>query len=379
MTLFADRPAVPPFSTQLGATHSNMSIASLAQTLTLAQSGSHMRRTPAPNVMIARDPAMSTPSPLEGKLVTVFGGSGFIGNYLAQSLLERGARLRIASRNPERSFSLKPLANLGQLQFACCDITNEDSLKASLHGADYVVNLVGAFAGDLGELMGEAPGRMASIAKANGVKSFVHVSALNPDAGSSAAYARGKAAGEQSVRAAFPEATILRPSVVFGKDDNFLNMFGGMIEMLPALPVFGPDAKLQLVFVDDVAEAIATALEDPAAHGGHIYELGGPEALTMMEINQRIAEAQGRERRFIAMPDGLSSLFASLPGTPMSRDQWTLLKPGSVVSGEHRGFEELGITPRALGLFLDKWMTRYRKFGRFGLSNERAKARQNAS
>ncbi len=318
---------------------------------------------------------MTTSSPLADKLVTVFGGGGYIGNYVAQCLLERGARLRIASRNPEKAYVLKPLANLGQLQFARCDITKEDSLAAALNGADYVVNLVGAFAGDLELLMGEAPGNMARIAKANGAKGFVHVSAIGPDSNSSAAYARGKALGEAKVLDAFPEATILRPSIVFGKDDNFLNMFGQMIEMMPVLPVFGPEAKLQLVYVDDVAEAVAVALESPSEHGGHIYELGGPEQLSMMEINERIAEAQGRQRRFLAMPDGASALFAAMPLTPMSRDQWTLLKPGSTVSGEHRTFAELGMDPRPLGLFLDKWMQRFRKFGRFGQSNDRAKAR----
>ncbi|MFL0355480.1 complex I NDUFA9 subunit family protein [Erythrobacter sp. GH1-10] len=321
---------------------------------------------------------MTKTSPLADKLVTVFGGSGYIGNYVAQSLLERGARLRIASRHPEKAHSLQPLANLGQLQFARCDITKEDSVKAALHGADYVVNLVGAFSGDLDTLMGEAPGTIARLASEAGVTAVVHVSAIGADESSPTAYASGKAKGEANVLAAYPAATIMRPSIVFGKDDNFLNMFGQMIEMLPALPVFGPDAKMQLVFADDVAEAIAVALEDPAAHGGHIYELGGPEVLTMMEINQRIAEAQGRKRRFIAMPDGVSGLFASLPGTPMSRDQWTLLKAGSVVSGEHRTFADLGITPRPLGLFLDKWMTRYRRFGRFGRSDERANARNKA-
>ncbi|MEM9086188.1 MAG: complex I NDUFA9 subunit family protein [Pseudomonadota bacterium] len=319
---------------------------------------------------------MTTPSPLADRLVTLFGGSGYIGNYVAQSLLRRGARLRIASRNPERSHSLKPLANLGQLQFARCDILKDESLAAALQGADYVVNLVGAFSGDLEKLMGEAPGQMAQIAKANGARGFAHVSAIGPDANSSAAYARGKALGEEKVLAAFREATILRPSIVFGKDDNFLNMFGQMIEMAPALPVFGPDAKLQLVHADDVAEAVALALENPAEHGGHIYELGGPEQLSMMEISERIAAAQGRKRRFIAMPDGLSALFAALPLTPMSRDQWTLLKPGSTVSGEHRTFAELGIEPKPLGLFLDKWMTRFRRFGRFGLSTQRNKERE---
>jgi len=318
---------------------------------------------------------MPTSSPLSGQLVTIFGGSGYIGNYVAQSLLERGARLRLASRNPQKGFALKPLANLGQLQFMPCDITREAQVEAALDGATHVVNLVGAFDGDLGALMGEAPGMIGRIAAAKGVKAMVHMSAIGADASSSAAYARSKALGEQRVLAAFPTATVLRPSIVFGKDDNFLNLFGGMIELLPALPVFGPQVKLQLVFADDVAEAVRVALEHPESHGGQIYELGGPEQLTMMEIHQRIAAAQGRKRRFIAMPDGLSATFAALPGTPMSRDQWTLLKAGNVVSGEHRSFAELGIEPRPLGLFLDKWMLRYRKHGRFGAANERAKAR----
>ncbi len=321
---------------------------------------------------------MPTSSPLSGQLVTIFGGSGYIGNYVAQALLQRGARIRLASRAPHKAQALKPLANLGQLQFLPCDITREEHVAAALDGADYVVNLVGAFAGDLGTLMGEAPGVIARLAQTKGVQAMVHISAIGADANSPTAYAKAKALGEERVLAGFPKATILRPSIVFGPDDNFLNLFGGMIEMLPVLPVFGPEAKLQLVFADDVAEAVAVALEHPEQHGGHTYELGGPEQLSMMEIHERIAAAQGRSRRFIAVPDGLSAAFAAMPGTPMSRDQWTLLKPGSTVAPGARGFAELGIEPRPLGLFLDKWMTRYRKHGRFGLSNDRAKARKNA-
>jgi NADH dehydrogenase len=319
---------------------------------------------------------MPTSSPLSGQLVTIFGGTGYIGNYVAQSLLARGARIRLASRAPGKAQDLKPLANLGQLQLMPCDITREEHVAAALDGASYVVNLVGAFTGDLEKLMGEAPGTIARLAAAGGVKAFVQISAIGADAGSPTAYARGKALGEQRVMAAFPTATVLRPSIVFGKDDNFLNLFGGMIEMLPVLPVFGPEAKLQLVYADDVGEAIAVALEHPELHGGHTYELGGPEQLSMMEIHERIAEAQGRKRTFLAVPDGLSATFAALPGTPMSRDQWTLLKPGSTVAPGARGFAELGIEPKPLGLFLDKWMQRYRKHGRFGAANDRAKARK---
>lgn len=317
---------------------------------------------------------MSTPSsPLSGRLVTIFGGTGYIGHYVAQALLSRGARLRLASRSPGKAQGLKPLANLGQLQLMPCDITREDHVAAALEGASHVVNLVGAFSGDLAKLMGEAPGTIARLAAAGGITSLVHVSAIGADAASSTAYARGKAAGETAVRTGFPAATILRPSIVFGKDDNFINMFAGMIEIFPVLPVFGPEAKLQLVHADDVAEAVAVALEHPERHGGHLYELGGPEQLSMMEIHQRIAAAQGRKRTFLAMPDGVSAAFAAMPLTPMSRDQWTLLKPGSTVAPGARGFAELGIEPKALGLFLDKWMLRYRKHGRFGAANERAK------
>lgn len=312
-------------------------------------------------------------SPLAGKLVTIFGGTGYIGNYVAQSLLARGARLRLASRAPGKAQSLKPLANLGQLQLMPCDITRKEHVAAALEGAAHVVNLVGAFSGDLEKLMGEAPGAIAEAAAERGIASLVHVSAIGADAASPTAYARGKALGESRVLAAFPKATILRPSIVFGKDDQFINMFAGMIEWLPVLPVFGPEAKLQLVYADDVAEAVAVALEHPEKHGGKTFELGGPEQLSMMEIHERIAAAQGRKRTFLAMPDGLSAAFAAMPLTPMSRDQWTLLKPGSTVAPGALGLADLGIEAKPLGLFLDKWMLRYRKHGRFGAANARAK------
>jgi NADH dehydrogenase len=310
---------------------------------------------------------MAKSGALNGKLVVLMGGSGFIGNYVAQALLERGARVRIASRNPEKAFKLKPLANLGQMQFARCDANDRQSVERCIAGADGVINLVGAFDGNLRRLMGEAPGWMAEAAAAQGAQAFVHVSAIaaEPDEDTEIEYAAAKKLGEERVLAAFPKATILRPSILFGKDDNFLNMFAGLISALPVLPVFGPDAKLQLVYVDDVAEATVRALENPGAYGGKIYELGGPEQLTMMEINEAIAAAQNRKRTFLPMPDALSATFAALPGTPMGSDQWKLLKQGNVVSGEHPGFEKLGIVPRPLSLFLDKWMVRYRKHGRF--------------
>lgn len=302
---------------------------------------------------------------LQGKLVTIFGGSGFIGTHVAQALLERGARLRIASRHPEDARRLRPLANLGQIQFARCDAMRSDSVRACAAGSDAVVNLVGAFDGNLRVLMGEAAGEMARAAKETAASAFVQVSAIGADEESDANYAWAKALGERKVREAFPKATIIRPSLVFGEEDEFINMFAGLIKLMPVLPVFGPDAKLQPVHVDDIAEAIAMAVEDPAAHGGKTYELGGPETVTMMDINERIAAAQQRDRTFVPMPDFASVTFAALPLTPMGRDQWTLLKQGNYPSGEHPGFEKFGIEPKPLGLFLDRWMERYRKHGRF--------------
>jgi uncharacterized protein YbjT (DUF2867 family) len=306
---------------------------------------------------------------LRGKLVTVIGGTGFFGKHLAQELLSRGARLRLASRHPERAYNLKPLANLGQVQFARCDVTRPQSVAAAVAGADAVVNLVGAVAGDLDAVQGRGAGKIAAASAAAGAGAFVHISAIGANAESEIDYARTKAEGEAAVLAAFPTATILRPSILFGADDNFINMFARLIAMLPALPVFVPDARLQPLYVDDAAEAAVAALADPAAHGGKIYEIAGPEVLTMADLNRRIAASQNRQRMLIELPDFAGQAIARmdfLPGAPITRDQYALLKAGNVASGELPGLKELGVSPRPLGLFLDRWLVRYRKHGRFG-------------
>ncbi|GLK46167.1 MULTISPECIES: complex I NDUFA9 subunit family protein [Novosphingobium] len=310
-----------------------------------------------------------TTDTLSGKIVTILGGSGFVGRHLAQELLARGARLRIASRHPKKAFAIKPLGNLGQVQFAGVDVTKAETLAPVLAGSDAVINLIGAFAGNLDALQGKGAGEIAAAAKAAGATAFVHVSAIGADAGSAVAYARTKAEGETAVLAAFPSATIVRPSLMFGSDDNFVNMFGELISRLPALPVFAPQARLQPVFVDDVAVAIANALGNVAAQG-KTFELAGPEVITMLDLNQRIAKAQGRSRTFVELPDAVSGLIAAttgwLPGAPISSDQLKLLQAGSVASDSAAGLAELGVTPRPLGLFLDRWMVRFRKHGRFG-------------
>ena len=317
---------------------------------------------------------MSRAEPLKDKLITLFGGSGFLGQYLAQELLSRGARLRIASRNPERSHKLKPLANLGQIQFFRCDINKPSQIHAAVTGSDAVVNLVGSFGGDLMRLMGNSAGEVAKAAKNVGASALVHISAIGASENSNSTYARANALGEKLVLEEFPKATILRPSALFGEDDNFVNLFAGLVQMSPILPVFGPESPLQPAFVDDLAEAIANALSNPAKHGGKIYELGGPEVLTMMEFNKRIAKAQGRSRTFLPVPDPFSAAFAAMPLTPINRDQWVMLKEGNKASGDFPGFDKLGVTPRPLGLYLDKWMDRYRKHGRFGVNGGDAAA-----
>jgi NADH dehydrogenase len=307
---------------------------------------------------------MPSTQTLSRKLVVLFGGDGFIGAHVAQELLARGARLRVVSRHAERVYRLKPLANLGQVQFVRADITRTDPALL-VAGADAVVNLVGAFTGDLDALHVRAPAAIAAAARAAGASAFVQVSANGANADSPVDYARTKAEGEAAVLAAFPAATILRPSVVFGPDDNFINLFAGLIAAAPVMPVFCPEAKLQPVFVDDVAQAVANAAADPQAFGGKTFELVGPEVVTMRELNQRIADAQCRKRLFAELPDFVSGIIAALPGTPISRDQITLLKAGNVGSGRP-GLKALGIAARPLGLFLDRWLVRYRKHGRFG-------------
>lgn len=308
---------------------------------------------------------MTRRDPLYGKLVTVFGGCGFLGNHVAQALLSRGARVRIASRHPETVYRLKPLAQLGQIQAARCDATDPRNVAAAIAGADAAVNLVGTFSGDVMRTICGSARTIAEAAAEAGCAALVHVSAIGADADSTVQYARAKGESETAVLTAFPHATILRPSVLFGEDDRFVQMFAGLIARLPVLPVFAPQAKLQPLFVDDAAEAVAAALGDPAAHGGKIYEIAGAESISMLDLNRRIAASQNRKRSFIAMPDGASALFAALPGTPMNSDQWNLLKGGNTASGTLPGLTALGITPRPLGLFLDRWMVRYREHGRF--------------
>ena len=302
---------------------------------------------------------------MQGKLVTVFGGGGFVGRYVVQALLAAGARVRVAQRDITTANSLKPLGNLGQLQLIVADVGKPASLARAVAGADAVVNLVGSFA-NMDAVQNVGAGNIAKAAAEAGVGALVHISAIGADANSDADYGRSKAAGEAAVRAAFPAATILRPSIVFGREDAFVNRFAGLIRMLPVVPVIGAATKFQPVFVGDVAKAVVAAL---VRGGGETMELGGPDVLSMLELNRWIAKGIGRDPVFVEVPDVAAGLLARttgwLPGAPITADQFKMLGSDNVVTGTD-GLATLGISPTPLDAVAEGWLNIYRKHGRFG-------------
>lgn len=306
---------------------------------------------------------------VNNKLVTLIGGGGFIGRYVAQALLKAGARVRIAQRDPRQAFFLKPLGALGQTQFVAVDVTRPDTVARAVEHADGVVNLVGSFAGDLQRIHVEGARAVAEAAARLGVGALVHVSAIGADADSASNYARTKGEAEATVREAFANATILRPSTVFGREDQFINRFAGMVSRLPVVPVLRSGARFQPVFAGDVANAVVAALGDPARFGGQLFELGGPEVLTMLEIQQRIATHVGRSPTFLPLPDAAGAILSKLPGGPLTGDQWLLLQRDSVVSAGSDGLTALGVARTPFDAVAPGWLVRYRKAGRFSLLN----------
>ena len=305
---------------------------------------------------------------MKDNLVTVFGGGGFLGRQVAQALMERGARVRIAQRDLAGALRVQPLGALGQKQFVAADIRKAQSVARAVADSDIVINLVGVLSGDLEGSHHDGAANVAKAAADAGVKALVHVSAIGADAESPSAYGRSKAAGEAAVRAAFPAATIIRPSIIFGPEDQFLNRFAELISRLPVVPVIGADTKFQPVYVADVAQAIVNAAADPGQHGGKTFELGGPRQLSMMELNSWIAKAIGRHRSLIAVPAPIASTIASLgwlPGAPITRDQYAMLQKDNIVSPGTPGLAELGVSPTPMEAIADTWLVRYRRHGRF--------------
>ncbi|MBM6577048.1 complex I NDUFA9 subunit family protein [Microvirga sp. SRT01] len=311
---------------------------------------------------------------MKNKLVTLIGGGGFVGRYAAQALLRAGARVRIAQRDPRQAWYLKPQGALGQTQFVAADINRPETVLRAVQGADAVVNLVGVLAGDFERAHVDGARTIADAAAKAGVETLVHVSAIGADPESASRYGRSKGNGEVAVREAFANATILRPSIVFGREDNFVNRFAGMIAVAPIVPVLRTGTKFQPVFAADVGEAIRAAVASPGSFAGHTLELGGPDVITMGKLIRWIADAIGRSPTILELPDMVGAAIARagfLPGAPITWDQWLMLGRDNVVSGED-GLAALGIDATPMAAVAPEWLVRFRKQGRFGRRMEQA-------
>jgi uncharacterized protein YbjT (DUF2867 family) len=310
-------------------------------------------------------------------LVTVFGGSGFVGRHVVRALAKRGWRVRAAVRRPDLAGHLQPMGGVGQIMPVQANLRYPDSVMAAVKGADAVVNLVGIlYEGgkqSFDKVQAEGPGVVAAAAAKAGVSRLVHVSAIGADKESPAAYARSKAEGEAAVLRTMPSAVILRPSIIFGPEDNFFNQFASLARMLPALPLIGGgETKFQPVFVGDVAEAVALAVEGKAKAGA-TYELGGPAVKSFRAILEYILQETGRNRALIPIPFPVAELqgriLGLLPKPLLTRDQVLLLKSDNVVSEaakrEGRTLEGLGITPDSVESIVPTYLYRFRAAGQF--------------
>ena len=320
------------------------------------------------------------------KLVTIFGGSGFIGRYVARRMALDGWRVRVAVRRPNDAGFVRTYGNVGQVEPVFCNIRDDESVRAVTRGADAVVNCVGVLVesgkNSFEAVQAEAPGRIARIAAEEGVASLVQLSALGADAGSASDYARTKAAGEEAVLAAFPGAVILRPSVVFGPEDEFFNRFASMATRGPVLPVVGGDTKFQPVFADDVAAAAQLGAEGKAPGG--IYELGGPDVVTFRKLMEDMLQVIRRKRIVMNVPFGVGKLIGwvfdliqkvtggLLTNKVLTREQVKNLKSDNVVSDGAKGFADLGITPISMEAVLPDYLWRYRPSGQYAAVKESA-------
>jgi NADH dehydrogenase len=307
------------------------------------------------------------------KKACVFGGSGFIGRQIVRELAAAGYAIKVATRVPESAFFLKTAGNVGQIVPIACNYNDEASIRNAVKGCDVVVNCIGILF-EKGETTFQKthvdlPAASAAASKADGIERFVHISALGCDI-SRSQYGITKKAGEEIVLKNDPAATILRPAVVFGPEDDFFNMFAKMAALLPALPLIGGGhTRMQPVYVGNVAQAVMYAINDPRTKG-HIYELGGPEVLTFREIYQRLFRETARPRLLVSLPWGIAKLKGSvmgiLPKPPLTADQVESLKTDSVVSGNAKTFRDLGIVPTGMDAILPSYLARYRPGGRFG-------------
>jgi uncharacterized protein YbjT (DUF2867 family) len=300
------------------------------------------------------------------ELVTVFGGGGFVGRYVCEFLLKSGVRVRVAQRNPKQAYFVQPLAQVGQFGFVTADVTNPDSVRHALRGATAVVNLCGAFK-KMQSVHVDGARNVAEWARDLGLDAVVQVSAIGASAQSQSTYGRTKAEGEEAVREAFPSATIIRPSLVFGPEDELTNRFAAMAR-LPFLPVIAAKRNFQPVYVRDLGQAIAMAALDPQRFGGQTYEIGGPQVMSMIGLHQAILEITGQKPEIVPLPDLFASLLSKLgwlPGAPLTRDQWLMLQRDNVPSGQHPGLEAFGIRPAPLAAVAYEWLGRFHRGGKF--------------
>ncbi|WP_083416871.1 complex I NDUFA9 subunit family protein [Pseudovibrio denitrificans] len=318
---------------------------------------------------------------LNGKLITVFGGSGFIGRHVIRILAERGYSIRAAVRRPELAEHLQPLGAVGQIMPVAASVRNKKSVERAVEGACAVINLVGILyetgAQKFDSVQAKGPGVVAEVCKEQGIDTFVHVSAIGADENSPAVYAKTKAAGEKAVLEAMPNAVIFRPSIVFGPEDDFFNRFGSMAQLFPALPLIGGGhTRFQPVYVGDVALAIANAAENKV-ETGKIYELGGPQVATFKECLQLMMNVILRKRMLVSLPFLMARIQAKflqmLPKPMLTVDQVNLLKSDNVVSkeaqAEKRTFEGLGIEPHSMEAILPTYLDKFRPRGQYDSQN----------
>lgn len=320
------------------------------------------------------------------KLVTIIGGSGFVGRYIARRMAKQGWRVRVAVRRPNDAIFVRPYGVVGQVEPVFCNIRDDDSVRAVLRAADAVVNCVGVLEesgkNTFEALQAEGAARVARIAAEEGVGQLVQISAIGANPRADSEYARTKGEGEAAVLQHFPKAVILRPSIVFGPEDDFFNRFAGMARMSPVVPLVGADTKFQPVYVDDVAKAAETVLTTGAPRG--IYELGGPDVNTFRELMLQMFAVIRRPRLVAPLPFSLGKLMGrvfdwirsatfGLVRGPLTLDQVRNLAHDNVVTGSNLTFDDLGIQPTALEVVLPEYLWRFRPSGQYADITESAR------
>jgi NADH dehydrogenase len=320
------------------------------------------------------------------QLVTIFGGSGFLGRYIVRRLAKEGFRVRIAVRDPDQAFFTRMYGHVGQILAVLCNIRDDQSVRDALRGADAAINCVGTFdrkgRNSFEAVHVDGAARVARLALEEGVRRLVHVSAIGSAEGAGSEYGRSKFAGEQAVLASMPHAVILRPSILFGQEDSFFNRFATMAARSPLVPVVGAGTLFQPVFVDDVAQVAALAAAGRVPAG--VYELGGPETLTFRELMERMLHVIRRRRLVLGLPFWAGNLMGSAFGlgetlslglvrAPITRDQVASLRSHNVVGSGSRGFDDLGIAPTALEAVLPDYLWRFRPSGQYAAIQESAR------